>query len=137
MLPDTVRLPQPTKEQLLRLKRSTGIKQWNILCRWAFCTSITDSRHLPVADNTPMSNVEMSWKVFGGTHAHTYAALLVHDRASRRVPATDLSLLLQAHLRRGVGALLLAPPTVAGLVSPAGHQMTGAVDNLLRPPKVV
>jgi hypothetical protein len=26
--------------QLIRLKTRTGITQWNILCRWAFCLSL-------------------------------------------------------------------------------------------------
>ena len=28
------------KDQLIRLKMRTGISQWNILCRWAFCLSL-------------------------------------------------------------------------------------------------
>ncbi len=35
-----VRLSAEAKEQLIRLKTRTGIGQWNILCRWAFCLSL-------------------------------------------------------------------------------------------------
>ena len=33
-------LSAPAREQFIRLKTRTGIMQWNILCRWAFCLSI-------------------------------------------------------------------------------------------------
>ena len=48
---ETVRLSQRGKEQLIKLKRVTGIKQWNVLCRWALCVSLADpttgGRRLP------------------------------------------------------------------------------------------
>ena len=30
-----IRVSQHAKDQLIRLKRVTGIKNWNVLCRWA------------------------------------------------------------------------------------------------------
>jgi DNA sulfur modification protein DndE len=36
MIIKQVRLSQQAKDQLARLKGKTGIKNWNILCRWAF-----------------------------------------------------------------------------------------------------
>ena len=117
MLPDAIRLSQPTKDQLLRLKRTTGIKQWNILCRWAFCTSLPDIRALQILEHAPMSNVEMTGKVFGGPYVQVYSALLHDDGQRRRIPDAELGLLLQAHVRRGVGALLMAPANLAGFTS--------------------
>src|SRR4051812_42843201 len=35
-----IRLSSQAKDQLTRLKAKTGIGQWNILCRWAFCLSL-------------------------------------------------------------------------------------------------
>ena len=37
-----IRLSSQAKEQLIRLKTRTGIQQWNILCRWAFCLSLAE-----------------------------------------------------------------------------------------------
>ena len=34
------RLSAQARNQLIRLKTRTGITQWNILCRWAFCLSL-------------------------------------------------------------------------------------------------
>ena len=39
---EQIRLSQAAKEQLLRLKRRTGIKNWNVLCRWGLCRSLAE-----------------------------------------------------------------------------------------------
>ena len=35
-----IRLSNTAKEKLSRLKGKTGIQNWNVLCRWAFCYSL-------------------------------------------------------------------------------------------------
>lgn len=76
MIMKQVRLSQQAKEHLSRLKRKTGIKNWNVLCRWALCYSLSE-KTLPtdisiVAD----SNLEMSWLTFGGDYYELYEALV-------------------------------------------------------------
>jgi DNA sulfur modification protein DndE len=73
---DHIRLSTQAKEQLIRLKRATGIKNWNVLCRWALCVSLADET--PPTDKKIVadSSVEMSWKIFGGPHQEVYLALL-------------------------------------------------------------
>ena len=39
---EQIRLSNQGKDQLIRLKTKTGITQWNILCRWAFCLSMRE-----------------------------------------------------------------------------------------------
>ena len=39
---ERVRLSKSAEDQLNKLKRSTKIKQWNILCRWALCRSLAE-----------------------------------------------------------------------------------------------
>ena len=34
------KISQQEKEKLIRVKSRTGIQNWNVLCRWAFCWSI-------------------------------------------------------------------------------------------------
>ena len=76
MIIKQVRLSQQAKNQLSRLKGKTGIKNWNVLCRWALCYSLSE-KTLPtdiqiVAD----SNLEMSWFTFGGEYYEIYEALV-------------------------------------------------------------
>lgn len=101
---DSVRLSQQAKEQLMRLKRRTGIEHWNVLCRWALCISLSDTTE-PVAANVPTdSAVEMSWKVFGGPYGDIILALLIQrHRNARRTE--DLGEYLRLHLHRGIAHL--------------------------------
>src|SRR5262249_61192477 len=70
------RLSGQAREQLIRLKMRTGITQWNILCRWAFCLSLRQPSPPTPLDVPADSNVEMTWQVFGGEAQELYLALL-------------------------------------------------------------
>jgi DNA sulfur modification protein DndE len=104
---DHIRLSQQAKDQLIKLKRVTGIEHWNILCRWALCASLVE-KTVPHASKIPAdSNVEMSWRVFGGRYADIYLAL-VKERCLRDKLVTDNETLAQQfrlHLHRGISYL--------------------------------
>ena len=68
MIVKQVRLSQQAKDQLSRLKGKTGIKNWNILCRWTLCYSLAEMTlptDIPIVSDT---NLEMSWYTFGGDY---------------------------------------------------------------------
>lgn len=98
---ETIRLSQQSKEQLIRVKRHTGIKNWNVLCRWALARSLEDPAKPPRLD-VDMSNVEMSWKTFCGAQEATWRSLLLLRASSDLVPADEC---LNRHLARGVARL--------------------------------
>lgn len=102
-----IRLSQQARDQLVRLKRYTGLKNWNVLCRWAFCASLAEPTPPAPAQIPADSNVEMSWRVFGGQHADLYLALLkVRCRADGHgTDAETLSDQFRLHLHRGIGYL--------------------------------
>lgn len=108
---DTIRLSQKAKDQLTRVKRDTGIKNWNVLCRWAFCLSLNEESP-PAASRVPAdSSVEMSWKVFGGADADLYLALLrlrCHEDGLGTSPEV-LAEQFRLHLHRGIGYLFGDP----------------------------
>lgn len=102
-----IRLSKQAREQLIRLKRHTGIEHWNILCRWAFCRSLAEKSVPPPAKIPADSNVEMSWRVFGGRHADLYLALLKQRCVVDGIPVNDEELATQfrLHLHRGIAYL--------------------------------
>lgn len=104
---DTVRLSQQSKDQLIRLKRTTGIKNWNILCRWALAISLQDPSPPLVKEVHSDSNVEMTWKTLTGSYGDLYLALLKQRCASDGDSPTEegVSRVLMIHLQRGVGYL--------------------------------
>jgi DNA sulfur modification protein DndE len=102
-----VRLSQQAKEQLIRLKRFTGIQNWNVLCRWAFCVSLSEPTKPSVGSTQPDSALEMTWKVFGGEYQEIYLALLKERCRRDGLVVTDenLSTQLRLHLHRGIAEL--------------------------------
>jgi DNA sulfur modification protein DndE len=84
---ETVRVSKHGRDQLIRLKSRTGIETWNILCRWAFCLSLSDKS--PVREEHIVSDnaIEMTWRTFTGEFEEIYRAM--NHRSSRhRKPVT-------------------------------------------------
>jgi DNA sulfur modification protein DndE len=104
---ENVRLSQAAKDRLIWVKRTTGISQWNVLCRWALALSLKDPSTPLVKEITTDSNVEMSWKTFSGQHGDIYLALLKQRCVADGEAPTDdnVAKTLIVHLHRGVGYL--------------------------------
>jgi len=106
---DSIRISEKGKRHLTTLKRHTGIDNWNILCRWGFCLSLTDDSPLVIESLSKKSNVEMTWKTFSGSNESIYSALLTinikthtNDNNSD-IPLTELAVL---HIERGLSRML-------------------------------
>ncbi|EKK5432484.1 DNA sulfur modification protein DndE, partial [Enterobacter hormaechei] len=69
---EMVKVSEKGKQQLITLKKRTGIENWNILCRWALCVSLAESSVPPHEDIITDSNIEMSWKTFAGEFSEIY-----------------------------------------------------------------
>lgn len=76
MIKKQIHLSQQAKEQLSRLKGKTGIKNWNVLCRWALCYSLSEKTVPTDIASSSDSNLEMSWLTFGGEYYEIYEALV-------------------------------------------------------------
>lgn len=104
---DSIKLSDQSKDQLVRLKRLTGIEHWNVLCRWAFCLSLAEEIHPPKIRIPADSFIEMNWKTFAGEHSSVYEALLI-DRTIKEYGDTkngNLLKCLRAHVTRGISYL--------------------------------
>lgn len=104
---ERVRISQAAEAQLIKLKRSTKIKNWNTLCRWALCRSLAESSiPSPVPIKTD-SKVEIAWSVFGGDIADILS-VAIKQRCYQDGLGTDPDTLKQQftlHLHRGIGYL--------------------------------
>ena len=104
---DHIRLPMETRDRLITLKRRTGIRQWNVLCRWAFCLSLAEEKPPPMSNLRADSNVEMTWHTFAGRRDGILATLLKARclRDGMDISDDNLAISLRAHIRRGVSYL--------------------------------
>ncbi|HCM9226517.1 DNA sulfur modification protein DndE [Enterobacter bugandensis] len=118
MIIEYVRLSEKAKQQLITLKRRTGIDNWNILCRWAFCLSLKETSVPPHEDIITDSSIEMSWKVFSGEYSELYENIFKMRiyRDYGDVDNKQLSYYFRLHLHRGISYLLNQVNTLDDLV---------------------
>ena len=100
----TIRLSEEEKEKLSRLKGKTGIQNWNVLCRWALCYSLSENTiptDIPIVQN---SDVEMSWQTFAGEYEELYYALVKVWCVKMGLPTDDESIdkYFKLNLDRGI-----------------------------------
>ena len=120
---EVVRVDERAKTQLTTLKRRTGIKNWNVLCRWALCISLAEPSMPADQELGTLSNVEMSWATFGGPVADVYASI-VRARCEldgvRQTPEA-VAEQFRLHLHRGITYLVGNEDTksLAGLIGMA------------------
>ncbi len=116
-----IRLSQQARDQLITLKRRTGIAHWNVLCRWALCRSLAEPAKPPAIKLTLDSNVEMNWRTFGGDFGDVLWSALRLRCHNDGLPLDEETLAQQfrLHLHRGIGYLVGDPRVtdVAGLAS--------------------
>ncbi len=108
MIVRQIRLSSQSKEKLGRLKGKTGIKNWNVLCRWALCYSLHEGT---VPTDIPInadSNLEMSWYTFSGEFNEVYEALVIEWCIEKGIEPTEenLSKYFKLHLERGISYLV-------------------------------
>ncbi|WP_373539161.1 DNA sulfur modification protein DndE [Chamaesiphon sp.] len=104
---NSIKLSQTAKDQLVKLKRSTKIEQWNVLCRWAFCRSLAETAPPSVIPIPADSNLEMTWRVFGGDFSDILILALRQRCALDRLELSPevYSQQFRLHLHRGIGYL--------------------------------
>lgn len=101
---DHVKVSEEARYKLIALKRKTKIENWNILCRWALCTSLADPTVPPPSDIKTDSSIDMTWQTFGGEYDDIYLAL-IKERCQRDNLGTDQRTIREhfvLHLHRGI-----------------------------------
>ena len=104
MIVKNFKLSQPEKERLIRIKSKTGIQNWNILCRWALCWSLSEPSIPGGVDPLSDSNVEMDWSTFAGEYSEIYESI-IRQRCLNDGLGSDAKILakyFRLHLNRGI-----------------------------------
>ena len=99
---ESFKVSERGKQQLIQLKRKTGIENWNTLCRWAFCLSLSEPSVPPQEDVPSDSNVEMTWKTFTGNNEEIYLGILRQRLIDDNLNSEDVIKWFRIHLHRGI-----------------------------------
>lgn len=107
MIIKQIHLSNTAKDKLARLKGKTGIQNWNVLCRWAFCLSLHEGTVPTDIEINSDSNVEMSWFTFAGEYHEIYEALIKQWCIDNKFGTDNdtLAKYFKLHLERGIGYL--------------------------------
>jgi DNA sulfur modification protein DndE len=101
---DIIRLSEKQKQQLIILKRKTGIENWNVLCRWALCMSLADPTVPPKEDIPSDSNIEMTWRTLCGEYDQTYKAIILFYKNNSKQNMSLIEL-IKIHISRGLNLI--------------------------------
>ena len=106
----TVRTSSQGRDQLIKVKRYTGLKNWNVVCRWAICASLAEDTApaaIRIKSEEGAHTVEMDWHTFGGEDAELFLALVRVRCIRDGLPTDDETVReqFQRHLDRGIGYL--------------------------------
>lgn len=104
---ETVRVSQLGRDQLIKLKRQTGLEHWNVLCRWALCVSLREEAPPTYPSGSGDGGVEMTWRVFAGELSDVFTALLILRAREDGLGSGPEAVAecLRLHLHRGLGYL--------------------------------
>jgi len=116
---EIVRLSEKAKGQLITVKKNTKIDNWNVLCRWALMLSLKEESIPPHEDIVINSNVEMTWKVFGGEFSDIYLAMLRQRIKTDfgKIDEDELNYHFKLHLHRGISYLLQKSKNIDSIVN--------------------
>lgn len=103
---DILRTSMNVKNSLTRIKSITGIFNWNILCRWAFCLSVKQTS-LPREVEEKLDGIEIDYDTLVGKNKSIYTQLLINNLVSHKeeINKKNLTKYLNAHVNRGVNII--------------------------------
>jgi DNA sulfur modification protein DndE len=103
---DLLRTSANVRNLLTRIKTITGIPNWNIICRWAFCLSLKQTS-LPREVDEKLDGIEIDYDILVGKNKSIYTQLLINNLISHKVEIDrkNLTKYLYAHVNRGVNII--------------------------------
>ena len=103
---DLLRTSANVRNSLTRIKTITGIPNWNIICRWAFCLSLKQTS-LPREVDEKLDGIEIDYDTLVGKNKSIYTHLLINNLISHKVEIDkkNLTKYLYAHVNRGVNII--------------------------------
>ncbi|MEB4633720.1 DNA sulfur modification protein DndE [Burkholderia contaminans] len=104
---ERVKLTSIAKNQLIALKRKTGIEHNNVLCRHALCLSLANASAPPEETFNFSGGLEIDWRTFTGGNEGLYSNLIIVRLLRDKIQPTPNSIrqALLLHLHRGLSYL--------------------------------
>jgi len=116
---ERVKLTAAAKQQLITLKKKTGIEHYNTICRHALVVSLSNPAPAPTENFHFANGLEIDWDVFAGGSGNVYLNLLLVRTAQEGYPCTanHVRQTLSSHVHRGLSYLASRKETEISLIS--------------------
>ena len=116
---ERVKLTAAAKQQLITLKRRTGIEHYNTICRHALALSLSNPAPAPVENLQFTNGLEIDWDIFSGGYGELYLNMLIVRTLedSGQCNAVQIRQTLNSHLHRGLSYLVSRKDTEISLIS--------------------
>lgn len=111
---DRIKLSASAKQQLITLKRRTGIEHYNVICRHALCASIAQESDMPEEVLNFQGGLEIDWITLAGEPGDVYLDL-VGTRHGVESSSPDAKRLVTLHIHRGLSYLVSSPDSLIPL----------------------
>ena len=116
---ERVKLTALAKQQLITLKRKSGIEHYNTICRHALVLSLSNPAPAPVENLQFANGLEIDWDVFtggfGGTYLNALITRTLQDEGECSVQQVRQT--LSSHLHRGLSYLASRKDTQISTIS--------------------
>lgn len=93
---DTVRLSKDQRNKLLKIRKNTGLRNWNVICRWALCYSLKEDSEPITYIKGGKTGIEMDWDTFTGKDAKVVYDTLLSYLGEEK---------FYDHIQRGIGLI--------------------------------
>lgn len=116
---ERVKLTAAAKQQIITLKRRTGIEHYNTICRHALSVSLSNAAPAPNENFQFTNGIEIDWDVFTGGYSDTYLNLLIVRTLAETGKSDPIAVrqTLTSHLHRGLSYLASRKETEISLIS--------------------
>ena len=116
---ERVKLTAAAKQQLITLKRRTGIEHYNTICRHALVVSLSNPAPAPTENFQFANGLEIDWDVFTGGSSETYLNLLIVRTLADtgKYDAVEVRQTLTSHIHRGLSYLASRKETEISLIA--------------------
>lgn len=120
---DRIRLTATAKNQLITLKRKTGIQHYNSFCRHALCLSLANSTEIPPENLNFSGGLEIDWSTISGETNRILINLIYTAQRDHAITEDQLKTEITQHIHRGLSYLsnMSVDEIIKKLESPLTH----------------
>ncbi|ERS10106.1 hypothetical protein Q673_15415 [Marinobacter sp. EN3] len=120
---DRIRLTATAKNQLITLKRKTGLQHYNSFCRHALCLSLANSSEIPPENLNFSGGLEIDWSTISGDTSSVLINLIYTAHKEQVISEEQLKTEITQHIHRGLSYLynMSADEIIKKLERPLTH----------------